>query len=119
MVIMVKSELDFGRLILLGRAGIGLVMKKNIEVEVYSKYPIVRLYLDDKLVGEKGIGRETEMKAVFSLPFKPGTLKVEGVENGVVKDTKMLSSASEPVAIRTKVENREMKADGKRRWIRV
>lgn len=85
---------------------------KNIEVEVYSKYPIVRLYLDDKLVGEKGIGRETEMKAVFSLPFKPGTLKVDGVENGVVKDTKMLSSASEPVAIRTKVENREMKADG-------
>ena len=85
---------------------------KDIEVEVYSKYPIVRLYLDDKLVGEKGIGRETEMKAVFSLPFKPGTLKVEGVENGVVKDTKMLSSASEPVAIRTKVENREMKADG-------
>lgn len=86
--------------------------EKNIEVEVYSKYPIVRLYLDDKLVGEKVVGRETEMKAVFSLPFKPGTLKVEGVENGVVKDAKMLSSASEPVAIRTKVENREMKADG-------
>lgn len=85
---------------------------KNIEVEVYSKYPIVRLYLDDKLLGEKVVGRETEMKAVFSLPFKPGTLKVEGVENGVVKDAKMLSSASEPVAIRTKVENREMKADG-------
>lgn len=85
---------------------------KNIEVEVYSKYPIVRLYLDDKLVGEKVVGRETEMKAVFTLPFKPGTLKVEGVENGVVKDAKMLSSASEPVAIRTKVENREMKADG-------
>lgn len=85
---------------------------KNIEVEVYSKYPIVRLYLDDKLVGEKVVGRETEMKAVFSLPFKPGTLKIEGVENGVVKDAKMLSSASEPVAIRTKVENREMKADG-------
>lgn len=85
---------------------------KNIEVEVYSKYPIVHLYLDDKLVGEKVVGRETEMKAVFSLPFKPGTLKVEGVENGVVKDAKMLSSASEPVAIRTKVENREMKADG-------
>lgn len=85
---------------------------KNIEVEVYSKYPIVRLYLDDKLVGEKVVGRETEMKAVFSLPFKPGTLKVEGVENGVVKDAKILSSASEPVAIRTKVENREMKADG-------
>lgn len=85
---------------------------KNIEVEVYSKYPIVRLYLDDKLVGEKVVGRETEMKAVFSLPFKPGTLKVEGVKNGVVKDAKMLSSASEPVAIRTKVENREMKADG-------
>lgn len=85
---------------------------KNIDVEVYSRYPLVRLYLDDTLVGEKNVSRDTEMKAGFSLPFKEGTLKAEGIENGQVKETKLLSSASEPVAIRTIVENREMKANG-------
>lgn len=85
---------------------------KDIEVEVYSKYPLVRLYLNDKLVGEKSVSRRTEMKAVFALTFEPGTLKVEGWENGVVKDCKILSTASEPAEIRTIVENREMKADG-------
>ena len=85
---------------------------KDIEVEMYSKYPLVRLYLNDKLVGEKSVSRRTEMKAVFALTFEPGTLKVEGWENGVVKDCKILSTASEPAEIRTIVENREMKADG-------
>ena len=85
---------------------------KDIEVEVYSKYPLVRLYLNDKLVGEKCVSRYTEMKAVFAIPFEPGTLKVEGWENGVVKDSRILSTASEPAEIRTIVENREMKADG-------
>lgn len=32
-------------------------------MEVYSKYPQVRLYLNDQLVGEKFVGRDTEMKA--------------------------------------------------------
>ncbi len=85
---------------------------KDIEVEVYSRYPLVRLYLDDTLIGEKAVSRDTEMKAVFTLPFKEGTLKAEGIENGEVKETKTLASASEPVAIRTIVENREMKANG-------
>ena len=85
---------------------------KDIDVEVYSRYPMVRLYLNDKLIGEKAVGRETEMKAVFTLPYQTGRLKVEGVEAGVVKETKTLESASEPYAIRTTVENRQMKANG-------
>ena len=85
---------------------------KNIDVEIYSRYPQVRLYLDNTLVGKKTVDRSTEMKAVFTLPFKEGTLRAEGIENGEVKETKVLSSASEPVAIRTVVENREMIANG-------
>ncbi len=85
---------------------------KDIEVEIYSRYPLVRLYLDDTLIGEKTVGRNTAMKAVFTLPFKKGTLKAEGLENGEVKETMTLASASEPIAIRTIVENREMKANG-------
>lgn len=85
---------------------------KDIDVEVYSRYPQVRLYLNDKLIGEKTVGRDTQMKAVFTLPYQEGSLRVEGMENGQVKETKQLASASAPVAIRTLVENREMKANG-------
>ena len=49
---------------------------KPIEVEVYSHYPSVRLYLNEQLIGEKNT---EEMKAVFSLPYTPGTLKAEGI----------------------------------------
>lgn len=85
---------------------------KNIEVEVYSKYPTVRLYLDGKLMGEKAVGRDTEFKAVFTIPYQEGTLKAEGIENGTVKETQVLSSASAPAAIRLIAENKEMKANG-------
>ena len=42
---------------------------KPIEVEVYSHYPMVRLYLNDQLIEEKPVA---EMKAVFSLAYTPG-----------------------------------------------
>lgn len=85
---------------------------KNIDVEVYSKYPTVRLYLDAKLIGEKAVGRDTQMKAVFSVPYQKGTLKAEGLLDGAVKESKVLVSASEPAAIRLIPENKEMKANG-------
>ncbi|MDE6654104.1 MAG: DUF4982 domain-containing protein, partial [Muribaculaceae bacterium] len=63
---------------------------KDIDVEVYSHYPVVRLYLDDELIGEKGT---QEMKAVFTLPYKEGILKAEGIADGTVKETKILATA--------------------------
>ena len=85
---------------------------KPIEVEVYSKYPTVRLYLDDRLIGEKSVGRDSEFKAVFTVPYAEGTLRAEGLEGGAVKETRSLASASEPYALRTRVENREMLSGG-------
>lgn len=85
---------------------------KDIEVEVYSKYPTVRLYLDNKLIGEKAVSRDTQFKAAFNVPYQEGTLKAEGIENGIVKESKMLASASAPAAIRLIAENKELKANG-------
>lgn len=70
---------------------------KDIDVEVYSHYPTVRLYLDDKLIGEKA---SEEMKAVFTLPYQAGTLRAEGVADGAVKETRILASAGEVKGIR-------------------
>lgn len=54
---------------------------KDIEVEVYSRAPKVRLYLNDKVVGELPTTRKEEFKAVFKLKYQPGTLRVEAIDN--------------------------------------
>ena len=43
---------------------------KEIEVEIYSRYPKVRLYLNDKLIGEKFTGKEQQFKAVFPVSYE-------------------------------------------------
>lgn len=70
---------------------------KEIDVEVYSHYPKVRLYLDDKLVGEK----ETDkMMATFTMPYQPGTLRAEGINNGQAAESVTLTTAGEPATLR-------------------
>ena len=54
--------------------------EKKIEVEIYSRYPKVRLYLNDKLIGEQFTGQEQQFKAVFPISYEPGILKAVGVE---------------------------------------
>ena len=82
---------------------------KPIEVEVYSHYPTVRLYLDDRLIGEKPVA---EMKAAFTLAYEPGTLKAEGIRDGKVMETQTLSTAGEPVSIRLTADRNQLAADG-------
>lgn len=70
---------------------------KDIDVEVYSHYPAVRLYLDDRLIGEQDVA---EMKATFTLPYQPGTLRAEGLENGAPVEQKTLKTAGKIASIR-------------------
>ena len=85
---------------------------KDIEVEVYSKYPKVRLSLNDKVIAEKEVNRQTEFKAVFTVPYQSGTLKAEALQDGKVVETRLLATASEPVAVRAIAEDKQLKADG-------
>lgn len=85
---------------------------KDIEVEVYSKYPKVRLSLNDKVIAEKEVNRQTEFKAVFTVPYQSGTLKAEALQDGKVTETRLLATASEPVAVRAIAEDKQLKADG-------
>ena len=77
---------------------------KNIDVEVYSHYPKVRLYLNDQLVGEKEVAQGM---AVFTLPYQPGTLRAEGGE-----ETVSLQTADEAKTIRVTADRTTLKADG-------
>lgn len=85
---------------------------KPIEVEVYSKYPQVRLFLNDQLIGEKNTSRTEAFKAVFSVPYVAGVLKAVGVENGMERDTAMLQTAGEPAKIKLSPDRKLLKADG-------
>ena len=80
---------------------------KPVEVEVYTRQPEVKLYLNDKLVGTKQVSRETEFKAVFAVPYEPGELRAEASGNSV-----KLSTAGEPAALRLTADKKTITADG-------
>lgn len=52
---------------------------KELQVEVYSRYESVRLYLNGRLLGEKPTAANNQYKAVFSVPYTPGTVTAAGV----------------------------------------
>lgn len=85
---------------------------KPIEVEVLSRYPKVRLYLNDNLVEEKSVGKETGFKAVFSVPYTPGTLRAEGCDSvGNTIENTTIATTGKPSAIRLIPDKTRMKAD--------
>jgi len=53
---------------------------KNIQVEVYSKYPKVRLYINNKLIGEQATTVDQQFKATFTVPYSAGVLKAVGLK---------------------------------------
>ena len=69
---------------------------KPIEVEVYSCLPKVSLYVNNQLVGEQPTN---EMRATFTLPYQPGTLRAEAGNQSAE-----LQTAGEPKAIRLTAE---------------
>lgn len=86
---------------------------KNIEVEVYSRYPRVRLYLDDQLVAERPTTRKEEFKSFISLPYQPGTLRCVGIkEDGTEGEAVTLATAGEVQNIVLTPDRKVVNADG-------
>lgn len=54
--------------------------KDTLLVNVYSSYPKVQLFLDDKLIGEQEIDKDKGITATFKVPYKKGKLKACGIE---------------------------------------
>lgn len=85
---------------------------KNIEVEVYSKYPQVRFYLNNELIAEKPTGQNEKFKTSFILPYTPGIIKAVGVENNIEKETKILTTADKATSIKLLADRNKIQADG-------
>ena len=85
---------------------------KTIQVEVYSKYPQVRLYLDNTLIGERATTREQEYKATFDVPYSPGILQAVAVVNGKEVESTTLQTAGDAATIKLTADRKEITADG-------
>jgi beta-galactosidase len=85
---------------------------KDLQVEVYSGAEEVRLFLNDKLIGEKPTGRDQEFKATFSVPYAPGTLKAVGMRNGKAVAESILTTAGKATGLRLTADRTAVQADG-------
>ena len=87
---------------------------KPIEVEVYTKAPEVKLYLNDKLIGTKQVSRDTEYKAIFTVNYEPGTLRAEVSTPLPHREGlgESLCTAGEPARLRLTPDRTVMAADG-------
>jgi len=89
---------------------------KPVEVEVYTKAPEVKLYLNNQLIGTKQVNRDTEYKAVFSVNYEPGVLRAVASSPSSISNSSSLSSqlvtAGEPARLRLTPDRTVMKADG-------
>jgi beta-galactosidase len=85
---------------------------KNIQVEVYSKYPKVRLYLNNKLIGEKATTVNEQFKAIFPVTFTPGELKAVGIDNEKELESVILRTAGDAAKIKLSADRQEITANG-------
>jgi beta-galactosidase len=85
---------------------------KTVQVEVYSKYPNVRLYLNNILVGEQATNRDRQFKATFSIPYSPGLLKAVGVENDKEMESTILQTSGNAAKIILTADRKEILANG-------
>jgi beta-galactosidase len=81
---------------------------KPIKVEIYTQSKWVNLYLDNQLVGTQQVGIDCQYKAVFTIPYKAGTLRAVNADG----DTATLYTAGQPAAIRLTADRAAITADG-------
>ncbi len=86
---------------------------KMLDVRVFTRYPFVRLYLNDLLLEEKII-RNTDKNrytATFKVPYQPGTLKAVGMMAGKPSDSIALTTTGPVKAIRLKADRTTIRAN--------
>ena len=84
---------------------------KNIEVEIYSNYPKVALYLNDQLIGEKSTTVNEEFKAIFVVPYSAGVLQAVGRDGNKNVESVFIRTANMQSKIILKADSKTLKGD--------
>ncbi len=81
-----------------------------MRVNVYSRSPRVRLYLNGLLIGDKEPDKEN-FTAVFEVPYAQGELKAVNVVKNKERASMVLTKVGEPAAIRLVADRNQINAD--------
>ena len=81
-----------------------------LTVNVYSRSPQVRLYLNDELLGTKSTS--TTYHAAFTVPYRPGTLRAVTFDGTREGDSFTLSTPGAPSALRLTADRPAISSDG-------
>ena len=81
-------------------------------VEVYSGAERVRLYLNDKLIGEKPTGRDQQFKAEFEVEYTTGTLKAVGIRGDRTVAESILQTTGEAARLKLTADRTIVDANG-------
>jgi len=80
-----------------------------LTVNVYTRYPEVRLELNGKVVGQEKVSAD-DLTASFKFDYQPGTLKAVAFDNGKAVDSVMLSTPGKPVKLRLSADRKQIRA---------
>lgn len=83
---------------------------KEFKVNVYARAPKVRLYLNDKMLGENEINKQ--YKTTFKVPYQAGILKAVELKDGKEGASTILQTIGKAVAIKVTADQTVLKADG-------
>jgi beta-galactosidase len=99
-------------------------------VIAYTNCEEVKLYLNDKLIGEQAfantmitwkskqwdkvidLGQGQKLSLDWKVPFSPGTLRAEGFKNGKLIATDSIKTADDPAKIELVADRSQINADG-------
>ncbi len=73
---------------------------KDMDVRVFSNYPLVKLELNGKIIGEQKVSDETKLIATFKVPYQPGILKAIGIKDNKEVAIKELTTTGKPSKIK-------------------
>jgi beta-galactosidase len=83
---------------------------KLLRVNVYTRYPAVRLELNGKIIDQKNVSPDN-LTATFEITYQPGILKAISVnKNGNALDSVILETPGKPAAIRLTVDRKKITA---------
>lgn len=83
---------------------------KPVKVNVYTRAPKVRLYLNNNLSGEQSVS-EKDYTTSFIVNYQPGELKAVAVYDNNESSCAVLETTDTPVAVRLTADRKMIKAD--------
>lgn len=84
---------------------------KVLDVRVFSSYPVVRLELNGKVIGEQVAGHSVKHIATFKVPYEAGVLRAVALENGIVVASKEFKTVGKPTKVKLTVDRAQIRND--------